>query len=166
MSWGLGAWGTTPWGGLTVDEDDTQPNLAGAETQAAKQQDRLLGQDILFTFDGELPVGSKGDFMLIGGLDNLRQAIYRRLITRPGEYKFVPSYGVGVPSYLKQRRTQTNLKQLEARIRENLLRERRIEQVVDVSIENITDGIKVNIAVKAAGRFLRFRPFEFSEEQS
>ena len=110
-------------------------------------------------------VGTDGDYVLLSGLNNLRAAIYRRLITRPGEYKFVPDYGVGVPSYVKKRANSTTVDQLRVAITEQLLRETRIEEIVDVAIEVDGDSIKIGLIVRAAGRALRFRPFVFSEEQ-
>lgn len=165
MSWGTGVWGTGAWGDAPGEavESVEAPNSRGQLTQQEKYQQRQLGTDIFF--NGDLPVSKSGDYIPIAGLENLRLAIIRRLLTRPGEYKFVPEYGVGVQTWVKKRRTPDIIKSLESRIRANLLREKRIDQVVDVAVENITDGIKINIAVRAAGRFLRFRPFEFAQDQ-
>lgn len=167
MSWGDTPWGSGPFGdapGTPAAPIVDAPNSTGQQTAAEKQELRRLGADILFTFEEELPVGANADYILVKGLENLRRAILRRLLTRPGDYAFVPEYGVGIPSFLKKRRTQTTIKQLEADIRENLLRESRIEEVTDVAVENIPDGIKVNVQVRASGRNLRFRPFTFSQE--
>jgi len=133
-----------------------------ADTAEGRNDRRTLGTDLLF--DGDYAVGQDGDYILLSGLENLRQAVYRRLLTKPGEYKFVPEYGVGIQLWVKRKRTPAILKQLESAIRENLLREKRIERIVDIAIQNIEGGVQINIAVKASGRFLRFSPFLFSED--
>jgi len=51
---------------------------------------------------GVYPVGSDGDYAFDEGLANLRKRIFRRLITRPGAFLSLPTYGVGVPTYGKR----------------------------------------------------------------
>ena len=43
----------------------------------------LFGYDILFK-NGDLPITGGGDYVRVGGLENLKAAIYRRLITKIG----------------------------------------------------------------------------------
>ena len=162
----MAGWGDSPWGGGSwgVGEDTIAPTGNKAQQQIqVKELQKLFGTDILF--ENDYALSSAGDFVLLSGIPNLRAAIYRRLFTRPGEYKFVPEYGVGIQSYVKRRRTPSVLRELKARIEEQLLRESRIDEVLKVSIERIANGIKINIAIRAAGRALRFTPFLFSEEQ-
>lgn len=123
---------------------------------------RLLGTDLYFRNDYEIT--SAGDFLLLSGLDNLREAIYRRLLTRPGEYKFVPSYGVGIMSFIKKKINTTTLDELRTTIEEQLLQERRIAAVENLAIERIDGGLKIGLIIRAAGKALRFRPFTFTEE--
>lgn len=120
-----------------------------------------LGADIFF--DGDLHVHAGGDFVLVEGLAAMRQAIYHRLLTKPGEYKRNPNYGVGVMSYVKRRRTRSVLDHLRGRIIDQLSLDRRIDEVLSVVVENITDGVKIAIKVRVAGEALTFRPFEFTE---
>ncbi len=124
---------------------------------------RLFGTDIYFRNDYEIT--SAGDFLTVNGLTNLREAIYRRLITRPGEYKFVPDYGIGINSFIKRRANLETLDQLRTAITEQLLRERRIDAVEHVGIERTDGGLNVGLIIRAAGRALRFRPFTFAEDQ-
>lgn len=132
------------------------------QTLQQNEQLRLLGQDIFF--DGDMHVTPAGDYVLVSGMEALRQAIYRRLVTRPGEYRVRPSYGVGVQDYVKKRRLASTLDELKVAITDQLSFDQRIDEVADVVVEYISDGIKVGIAIRAAGETLRFRPFDFTEK--
>ena len=147
----------------------TLPSVSGGVGVATpsgpldRELGRLFGTDIYFRNDYEIT--SAGDFLLVNGLTNLREAIYRRLITRPGEYKFVPGYGIGITSYIKRRANIETIDQLRSALIEQLLRERRIDAVEHVAIERIDDGLRIGLIIRAAGRALRFRPLTFTEEQ-
>lgn len=136
--------------------------LAEEGTAQREQQLALLGKDIFF--DGDLHVSPARDFVLVEGVEAMRQSIYRRLLTKPGEYKARPNYGVGVQLYVKRRRTSSTLSELKARIIDQLSLDRRIDEVVAISIEHITDGVQVALKVRVAGRTLKFRPFDFTEQ--
>lgn len=128
---------------------------------ANDQEALLLGEDIFF--DGDYSITPAGDLAVVTGLDALRAAIYRRLLTRPGEFKLRPDYGVGVMDFVKKRRTQTTLDALRQRITDQLSLESRIQEVLDIGVERIDDGLKVKVVVRAAGKALTFRPFLFTE---
>jgi len=128
---------------------------------AQGQEELLLGKDILF--DGDYHVGPTGDWVLLSGLDALRQAIYRRLMVRPGEYRVRPEYGVGVMDFVKKRRLPTTVDELRQRIVDQLSLDERIDEVLDVVVENIQDGLQVGVVIRAAGKSLKFEPFDFRE---
>lgn len=147
----------------------TLPSGAGTGVSAgddalSREFGRLFGTDIYFRNDYQIT--AKGDFLLVSGLTNLREAIYRRLITKPGEYKFVPDYGVGITAYVKRRSNAATIDELRTAITEQLLRERRIESVEQLNIEFDEYTVNVGIVIRAAGRALRFRPFTFTEEKT
>ncbi len=133
----------------------------GATTAVENEQLRLLGKDI--KFDGDKHVSPSGDYVLVEGMAAMRQSIYHRLITKPGEYARNPGYGVGIQLYVKRRRTPSVLDELHNRIVDQLSLDPRIEEVVALRVERITDGIRVAIKITVAGRTLEFRPFEFTE---
>ncbi len=138
--------------------------LFGAQAPSSEtdQQVLLLGKDIFF--NGDFDVNAAGDFVLLEGLEAVRQSIYRRLMTRPGEFKLRPEYGVGVINFVKKRRIQSTVDQLRQRIVDQLSLDTRIAEVLDVVVEQITDGLKVGIVVRVAGETLKFRPFLFTEQ--
>lgn len=63
---------------------------------------------------GVYPVGSDGDYAFDEGIANLRKRIFRRLITRPGAFLHLPTYGVGVPLYGKRLGTAAVRQQIAA----------------------------------------------------
>jgi phage baseplate assembly protein W len=134
----------------------TSPSLASAD-----EKRRLLGKDIFF--NGDYDVGPSGDWVLIEGLEALRQAVYRRLMTRPGEYKLRPEYGVGIQDFVKRRRLPSTFDEIRQRVVDQLSLDPRIDEVRDVVVEAIADGIKLGIVIVAAGEALQFRPFNFTE---
>lgn len=141
----------------------TTGGVSGGDDALSRELGRLFGTDIYFRNDYEIT--SAGDFLLVSGITNLREAIYRRLLTRPGEYKFVPDYGVGIMSYLKKRSNSDTIDQLRTAIEEQLLRERRIDSVERLSVDITHDTVNIGIIIRAAGRALQFRPFTFTEKK-
>ena len=135
---------------------------------AAAEAERLFGKDILF--DGDLRVSAAGDYVLLEGEEVLRQAIRHRLATVPGEYKAEPTYGVGVHRFVERRNRPDERQELEGLIRDQLSLESRINRVNEVVVEAFTTtnppqaGIKIGIAVDAAGGALRFKPLTFTDE--
>lgn len=138
-------------------------SATGDDSALGRELGRLFGTDIYFRNDFE--VTAAGDYLTISGLANLREAIYRRLLTRPGEYKFVPGYGVGLPLYLKRKADSTTIDEIRTAVTEQLLHERRIDSVERVAIEFSDGKLNIGLIIKAAGRALRFKPFTFTEEQ-
>ncbi len=126
----------------------------------------LFGYDIFFK-NGDLQITAGGDYARVGGLENLKAAIYRRLITRPGEFRFRPGYGAGVQQFVKKQATQANLDALRQRIVDQLSQDRRIQEV-DVTVESGTHNgaviWKVLVRVTTGGNKHTFEPFTFAQE--
>jgi len=128
----------------------------------------VYGEDVVFNDDTVL--SAKGDYAITQGEDNLRRAVWRRLIVRPGEYKTNPKYGVGVLSFVKKGITKSNMDELRHRIIDNLSLERRINKVLSVEITERMfgdqTGISILIVVQALGRTVRLQPFNFTSQQA
>ena len=160
MAWGNEQWNENNWnftsGGVTGPSGPAVRQTTGeAERQA------LLGKDLFF--EGDYSVGQNRDYVLLSGIPALRQAIIHRLITNPGEFKTRPTYGVGVRTFVKKPKTNTNIQLLKRKIEEQLLEEPRVEEVLDIVVETIQDGIKIQVKIRAAGKELFFEPFLFNE---
>lgn len=130
-----------------------------------------FGVDILFTDRKQL--SAAGDYITIGGRENLRLAIYRRLDTNPGEYKLRPQYGAGLRSYVKKPRTKAILDEARGRCLEQIAREKRIQLVTALEL-NPADlpspsgpvpAIIVQLGVRSAGQEIRFQPMTFTERR-
>jgi phage baseplate assembly protein W len=123
----------------------------------------VYGYDIAFKQGFQLTAG--GDYVRLGGVDNVKAAIYRRLITRPGEYRFRPGYGVGIQDFVKKPPTTALLDQLRQRIIDQLTLDQRIAQV-DVTVESATvqdtPVVKVLVTAVVGGGLVRFEPLNFS----
>jgi phage baseplate assembly protein W len=101
---------------------DTSP-VPVPTTAAEEQQEQILGKGIFF--DGDYRVTPHGDYLTIEQEEALKQDVYHRLITNPGEYKFRPDYGCGVRAAVNGRMGQAEIDALTNRIRENLLQDPR-----------------------------------------
>ncbi len=127
----------------------------------------VFGKDLLF--NGNLVISGKGDYTTVEGEENLRRAIIRRLVVRPGEYKLKPLYGVGIGSFIKKAMSKSVLTQLQHRISDNLSRDRRIEKILSVTLTPTTfgnqTGLSVVIVIQSKGKKLAFQPFNFARVQ-
>lgn len=146
----------------------------------------VLGVDILFTSKwlptipggltsdvSGLPVGGNGDYIEVAGIENLRRAVLRRLITKPGEYRPFPTYGVGLGTYVKKPMTGALLAQLQHAILDNLSQEKRIDKVISVEVTPTfyttqsgqqSPGLSVVVVAQAIGRTLQFEHSQFRVE--
>lgn len=125
----------------------------------------LFGEDLLF--DDDLQVTASGDYATIDGQAGIKQAILLRLITAPGEYAPFPEYGVGIRLWVKKRRSQADMDSLRTTIFDQIIKEPRIERIIDVEIERIdkvdNTGIKITLKVIILGREQSFTFPTFSE---
>lgn len=126
---------------------------------------QVNGRDILFTDDFQITAA--GDYALVDGDRNLRQAIFNRLQTRMSDFAPRQEYGVGVQIYVKKTASKSNLDALRQRIREQLLLDSRVELVEEVTLElsQASGGAKLTcfIRVRSLGRELRLEPLQFTE---
>jgi phage baseplate assembly protein W len=127
----------------------------------------VFGRDLLFTDD--VQVGPNGDYVVVDGVENLRRAILRRLVVKPGEYRLRPEYGVGVGTFVKKPMTRATLDELQQRIVDNLSQEKRIDRLLQVIVNPTTyggyPGLYVDIQAQAFGREVHFEPFTFARGQ-
>lgn len=108
-----------------------------------------------FAFKSDFVVTASGDLDTVTGLENLKDALYRRLITHPGSLVHRPNYGVGIKDYQNAPGSLAVQRRLALRIQEQFERDPRVEKVTGVSV-NVPDSLKpdlfkVTVRVKPAG---------------
>jgi hypothetical protein len=95
-----------------------------------------------------------GDLMAISGLENVKEALLRRLITEPGSLIHRPSYGVGIKRFLNAPGTLATRQALALRIGEQFPRDPRVESVLGVSMMSDDlqpDRVTIVVRVKLVG---------------
>ncbi len=108
--------------------------------------------DLAFVED--LSVTASGDFDVMSGLVNLRQAVLRRIMTKPGTVLHRPQYGVGLVEFQGAPMTLDVQRQLAKRITEQLPRDPRVEKVLSLSLSSedyTADKLSISVTVEAIG---------------
>lgn len=123
----------------------------------------FLGKDI--AFKGDFIRTATGDIDTISGLENVKNALFHRLITSPGTLIHRPGYGVGIKDFQNAPMTIDTQRELAMRIKERFEEDPRVEEVsgVQVQVEDTRpDRITVLVRVKIAGydeEPMKFIPF-------
>lgn len=81
--------------------------------------------DIKHTSDFVQKTGT-GDLDTVSGLDNIKDAIMRRIFTTPGSLAHRPTYGVGLKSFLNAPPTINTQQKLALRVEDQLTQEPRV----------------------------------------
>lgn len=105
-------------------------------------------------FNGDFGVTPTGDIETITGRDNLRQALFHRLITVPGSLAHRPGYGVGIKRYQNAIDTIDQKRDLVLKIQEQFAQDRRVLDVIAVRFtqDEINPGkFTVLVKVRAVG---------------
>lgn len=93
--------------------------------------DEKIGTDI--SFNGDFRVAADGDLDQITGRTNLKQRLFRRLMTQPGSMTHLgKGYGVGIKDYLNATNSIANQQRLAGRIKEQFEQDIDVESVVGV----------------------------------
>lgn len=114
---------------------------------------------------GDFLRSSTGDIDTISGLENLRNALFHRLVTTPGSLIHRPLYGCGVKDFQNAPNTLANQRKLAGRIGQQFPQDPRVEKVLSVSVtfnEVSPEKTVVAVRVKPQGydeATLTFIPF-------
>jgi phage baseplate assembly protein W len=109
--------------------------------------------------------GSTGDLAPMSGLENIKNAIFRRIFTEKGAIAHLPEYGVGLKSYQNAPLSLANKRALALEIQNQLTQDPRISEVTSLSIENSDrepDKVYIIVKVKVVGYqelAVKFTPF-------
>jgi phage baseplate assembly protein W len=135
----------------------------GQLAQPPSPQSDPNGVDILFIRTKQ--VLASGDYTEVVGEENLRRALLRRLMTRPGTYRTKPGYGAGIQDFVKKSSNQATIEDLQNRVRGQVQQDRRVDKVLTCAVtkEFFSDqpGVRVVLVVQSKGRTLRPMTFDF-----
>lgn len=105
-------------------------------------------------FKNDMSVTQTGDLELISGLDNVKESLFRRLLTVQGSIIHRPGYGVGIKRYQGALNSLQNQRELALLIKEQFEQDPRVEKLLGVSITSSDarpDIVKVLIRVQIVG---------------
>lgn len=117
------------------------------------------------SFKDDLVVTPTGDLDLSSGLGNLKESLFRRLLTTPGTLMHRPEYGVGIKDFQNSLSTISNQTRLAQVIKRQFELDSRVESVLGISVkvDNLmADLVQINVRVKPVGyaeTMMSFIPF-------
>jgi phage baseplate assembly protein W len=113
----------------------------------------------------DLLLSPSGDLQLISGLENLKNALFHRLMTSPGTLVYRPDYGVGIKDYQNAVSSLAIQQQLATKIQEQFEQDPRVQSVNGVALdyndlqpEKVTINIKLD-AIGYGEQVMQYTPF-------
>jgi phage baseplate assembly protein W len=95
--------------------------------------EEIYGKDIAHKSD--YIVTPTGDLDTIAGLENVKDALLRRLVTTPGSLIHRPNYGVGIKSYQNAPSSLAYQRELAGKIKEQFELDPRVDEVLGVAVD-------------------------------
>jgi len=118
---------------------------------------------------GDLVKAPDGDLDSVTGLNNLKMALYHRLITQKGSLVHRPEYGVSIKDFTNRLNSLDNQRRLASEIDEQFRQDIRVESVSGVKItvdDDRPEVVKIFVRIRAIGYDeveLLFKPFGENE---
>jgi len=112
----------------------------------------VYGKDI--AFQGDFIPTATGDLDTVEGLENVKEALMRRLLTVPGTLVHRPDYGVGIKQYQNTLNSLDARRRLASRIMEEFKKDPRVESVTGVSFtiaDDYSGRVEISVRIKLAG---------------
>lgn len=127
--------------------------------------------DVLFTDlkhqDDFFRKGTTGDLDTMNGLENITQALFRRLVSSPGSLVHRPDYGVGAKNFQNAVARLETKREFALRIRDNFERDSRVLEVAGVRFETTDDApektvviVRITIVGFDEPNTFKFKPFQ------
>lgn len=113
-------------------------------------------------FSGDLKSSPSGDLALVTGMNNLKQALFNRLVTVPGSLAHRPDYGVGIQLYQNGISSFSKQQELALKIRKQFEQDHRVAKVLSVRITKDGEGkfyIYYKVEAVGIGSFEDTKPF-------
>lgn len=140
---------------------------ATARSAAITKREALYGHDVYYNVRETLPnmtITASGDWARVSGRECLRQSLIRRLITEPGSWTTLASYGVGAVAYVKARDSRANRDELERKIRSQFMRDPRVASVDAVTLTRGTNSLRISVKVTPVGEVRGATPLVVTHE--
>ena len=100
-------------------------------------------------FSGDFATTPTGDIGKIKGLENVKQALFHRLVTKAGSLIHRPNYGVGIQDYQNAPATLDTKRRLALKIQEQFELDPRVKEVTGIAVNlDSIDPSKVVIVVR------------------
>lgn len=96
--------------------------------------DEALLRDLAQNPGEGFKVAADGDLDTVSGLENLKAALFRRLMVVPGTLVHRPTYGVGVKNFLNAPNSIDNQRALAVRIKEQFEQDFRVEEMLGMRV--------------------------------
>lgn len=112
--------------------------------------------------EDDFALGATGDITLVSGQDNLRQAIYHRLVTVKGSLAHRPDYGVGLKNYLGAPLTPNTQLEIMREIQDQFTREERIDALTGLEFAERDGAVIIKLSYRPRGGAERQESFEIS----
>jgi len=114
-----------------------------------QEWETLLGEDIALDENGQL-LFDGGDLATYNGVDNLVQQLQHRLATPYGELPYHKDYGSEIPDALGEIASPYFILLAKALVRESLLRDPRISDVTNISVQVDGDTVLIDCFVEVS----------------
>lgn len=103
-------------------------------------------------FKSDFKAAPNGDFSIIKGIENLKQALYHRLITVQGSLVHRPEYGVGVQTFQNDVGSLARQRQLALIIKQQFEQDARVSEVKTIKFNKDANGVFfIQYVVEAVG---------------
>jgi phage baseplate assembly protein W len=116
----------------------------------ARQNDRAGGSDLRTTTRKET---KQNDLQTLTDVDNLKQALLLRFLTRMGDLTQLghPDYGSRLYTLIGERNTATNRNRAKLYVLEALAAEPRVARVISVDVSGQRDTLDISVSLIAIG---------------
>lgn len=114
-----------------------------------QEWETLLGEDIALDESGQLFFDG-GDLAIYSGINNLVQQLQHRLVTPYGELPYHKDYGSELPDALGETASPYFILLTKALVRESLLRDPRISDVTNISVQVDEDVVLIDCFVEVS----------------
>lgn len=114
--------------------------------------DVLLGCDLALSAQGDLQANAgTGDWRTVSGVENLKQTLLHRLMTRKGELVYHPEYGSNLDLYLGQPLDLSTVSLIRLEAMQTLLSDPRIRALINVTVEAQADHVVIDATCQVIG---------------